>query len=177
VHRAPWRVTEVAMGPRLASLDVSSMSLEIPLPDFDLLPSQLGCSLLRGRGRLVLAPDRPGCTLTFDVEPDRALLSRLALQDDEDGRFMREVVGALFVAYQGDLEAELHWTDGLTQPPLRVLGGETDHPLLTGSLDAAEPVGPGTISVALLEQWLADGRQEWGQYQQSKAQRADDSHS
>ena len=165
------------MGPRLASLDVGSMFLEIPLQDFDLLPSQLGCSLLRGTSRLVLAPERPGCALTFDLEADRALLSGISLRDDEDGRFMREVVGALFVAYQGDLDARLNWTDGVTQPRLTVLGGETDHPLLTGSLDASEPVGAGSISLALLEQWLADARQEWDQYQQSKAEPADGSHS
>lgn len=150
------------------------MFLAIPLQDFDLLPAQLGCSLLRGRGQLVLAPDRPGCRLTFDLEAERALLSGLELADDEDGRFMREVVGALFVAYQGDLEAELHWTDGVSQPPLMVLGGETAHPLLTGSLDPVDPVGPGSISLALLEQWLADARQDWDLYQQRKAAAAAD---
>jgi hypothetical protein len=163
------------MVPRLASLDVRSMFLEVPLQDFDLLPAQLGCSVLRGRGRLVLAPERPGCSLTFDLEGDRALLAQVALRDDEDGRFMREVVGALFVAYQGDLEATLGWTEGVTQPPLSIRGGETSHPLLGGPLDAADPAVSGPISVALLEQWLADARQEWSAYQQSKAQRSGDS--
>ncbi len=48
------------------------MFLAIPLQDFDLLPAQLGCSLLRGRGQLVLAPDRPGCRLTLETERMRA---------------------------------------------------------------------------------------------------------
>jgi hypothetical protein len=159
------------MAPRLASLGVESLFLEIPLQDFDLLPGQLGCSLLRGRGRLVLASDRPGCHLTFEVEGDRTLLAHLSLHDDPDGRFMREVVGALFVAYQGDLEATLAWTDGVSQPPLSIRCGETAHPLLSGPLDPVEPGTPSSISVALLEQWLADARQEWGLYQQSKALR------
>jgi hypothetical protein len=159
------------MAPRLQHLTVGSMFLEIPLLDFELLPAQLGCSLLRGQDCLTLAPERPGCSLLFTVEDERAHLSHLSLHDDEDGRFMREVVGALFVAYQGELEATLAWSDGVVQPPLSIRGGETEHPLLSGTLDPVEVPGPASISLALLEQWLADARQEWGLYQQQKAQR------
>jgi hypothetical protein len=151
------------------------MFLQIPVQDFDLLPVQLGCSLLRSRGRLELFAEAPGCSLTFEVDGERALLSHLHLHEDLAGRFMRDVPGALFLAYQGDLEATLEWTAGLEQPPLSIVAGETNHPLLSGPPEPAEPPGLMPVSTALIEQWLADAHHAWSAYQQQRAPSRDDS--
>jgi hypothetical protein len=152
------------MGPVISDVVVRSMFLEVPLCDFVDLPRQLGCSLHRRRGSLVMAGERGGCSLTFDTDEVRATLTHIAIRDDDDGRFMREVVVALFLAYAGELEANLQWSPAREQPPLIIKAGETRHPLLE---QAEQPLAL-DVSYAMIEQWQSDGRAAWDEYQRLK---------
>jgi hypothetical protein len=102
--------------------------------------------------------------MTFDIDEGRATLSHIAVTNDVDGRFVRDVVVALFVAYGGDLEALLEWNPGRQDPPLIIRAGETQHPLL------AQPELPAVVdgSLAMVEQWQEDARAAWGEYQRLK---------
>lgn len=141
------------------------MFLELPLEDFDELPRQLGCSLHRRRGGLVLSGQRGGCALTFDIDAVRATLSHIAIADDVEGRFTRDVLVPLFIAYGGDLEALLEWSPGRQDPPLIIKAGETQHPLLD-----QQPELPTALDLRapMLEQWLHDAKVAWNEYQRLK---------
>lgn len=155
------------------------MSLLVPVGDFDHLPRQLGCSLHRGPGRLTLAPERDGCSLEFELElgEEHARLTRLSLTDDLDGRFLRDVVVTLMVAYHGDLEASLDWTPPLPlpQPRLVIRGGETKHPFLAQHEHAGgEWAEAAEVSLDELEEYLAIAHRAWREYRALRGQNEPD---
>lgn len=152
--------------PRLESAIVTACSLEVPLEDFAHLPQELGCSLHRSAGRLTLASDQPGCALHFRLEDGQAWLEAVEVKDDPQGRFFRDVVGLVLQMYSGDLEAELSWSPkGAMEERVHVRAGETTHPLL---FQADEPMPVVDLAIPRLEQWLADARRAWGEYQRLK---------
>lgn len=162
----------------LRSVDVKACTLEVPLDDFEHLPQELGCSLHRHGESLTLADDQPGCELHFRVDDGSGWLERIELRDDPHGRFFRDVVGLMFQLYSGDLQAELWW-EGDGAPPLTVtvIEGETDHPLLFQQLAETEPPSGIDLEWPLIEQWLADAQQAWGEYQRLKQSREKQSQS
>lgn len=155
--------------PRLESAIVTACSLEVPLEDFAHLPQELGCSLHRSADRLTLASDQPGCAMHFRLAEGQARLDAIEVKDDPQGRFFRDVVGLVLQIYSGDLEAELIWSPkGAMEERVQVRAGETTHPLLFQA-DEAEALLPGRdLALPLVEQWLADARQAWGEYQRLK---------
>jgi hypothetical protein len=167
--------------PRLTAIEVSSCALEVPLEDFDHLPRELGCSLHRRAEVLTLAADQPGCEMHFEVDGDAAFLSRIDLKDDAHGTFFRDVVGLMLQLYSGDLDAEMTWAPkSLHDSHIEVRQGETSHPLLFEALEAQPEAGaPAAIdtSLPLIEQWLADAREAWGEYQRLKQSREKQSQS
>lgn len=154
---------------KLASVFVHASSLVIPAGDFDHLPRQLGCSLHRSSGRLELASEQPGCAIVFAPHGDRMTLVELSVHDDPGGRFMRDVVVALVLAYRGDLEATLEWEPAREEPRLRIVRGETDHPLLSrpppeSLILEVEP------DEALVDAWLAVAEEAWREYRTRRGQ-------
>ena len=137
--------------------------MEIPLDHFEHLPRQLGCSLMRTAGHLTLASDQPGCAMHFRLDGGQARLERVEVTDDPQGHFLRDVVGLALQLYSGDLEAELTWSPcGSMETQVEVHAGETVHPLLF------QPMPVLDLTVSLVEQWLADARRAWGEYQRLK---------
>lgn len=147
----------------LTSVFVRSMSLVIPVRDFDHLPRQLGCSLHRRRTHLELGAERPGCSLLFEILGERAALAAISVHDDLDGRFMRDVA-ALVVAYRGDLEATLEWNPAREEPMLRILRGETNHPLLSERSHEPQLFVDEADVTFEVERWLDIARQAWREY-------------
>ena len=146
--------------------------MEIPLEDFCHLPEELGCSLHRTADTLTLASDQPGCAMHFRLEGLQARLAAVEVSNDPQGRFLRDVVGLVLQLYSGDLEAELTWSPrGAMAERVQVRAGETSHPLLfqCGDQSADEtPFPPVDLTLPLVEQWLADAHQAWGEYQRLK---------
>ncbi len=146
--------------------------MEIPLEDFCHLPEELGCSLHRTADTLTLASDQPGCAMHFRLEGLQARLSAVEVSNDPQGRFLRDVVGLVLQLYSGDLEAELTWSPrGAMAERVQVRAGETSHPLLFQSKEQSEdetPFPPVDLTLPLVEQWLADAHQAWGEYQRLK---------
>ena len=146
--------------------------MEIPLEDFCHLPEELGCSLHRTADTLTLASDQPGCAMHFRLEGLQARLAAVEVSNDPQGRFLRDVVGLVLQLYSGDLEAELTWSPrGAMAERVQVRAGETSHPLLfqSGEQSADEtPFPPVDLTLPLVEQWLADAHQAWGEYQRLK---------
>lgn len=149
--------------------------MEVPLEDFVHLPQELGCSLHRTADTLTLASDQPGCAMHFRVEEGQAQLEAVEVKNDPDGRFLRDVVGLVLQIYSGDLEAELTWSPpAALDERMLVRAGETTHPLLFQQGEALRlqleqaPLPSLELSLPLVEQWLADAREAWGEYQRLK---------
>lgn len=149
--------------PDVARIDLEKWSLEIPLEDFDHLPQELGCSLHRRGDELTLCPDRPGCEVSFVRHDDGlASLSRVKIEGDRDGWFLREVVGLLFQVYSGDLSATLTWSGGGNEETrLEFHGGETTHPFLAAAVNEE-------IRTDALHEALEEAATHWAEYQRLK---------
>jgi hypothetical protein len=161
------------MASRIERLDVHGARLEIPLSDFDELPRRLGCSLKRGPLELVLADSQPSCELHFDVDGDLAVLTRIDVRDDADGRFVSKVLGALLKEYEGDLDAELEWSPRRkTDGNLLVLGGKTTHRLLSHAGTSPRPAELENIDVTRLELLLLESRAAWEEYRRLRTRDA-----
>jgi hypothetical protein len=165
--------------PRLTSIEVTNCALEVPIEDFDHLPRELGCSLHRRATELTLACDRPGCEMHFEVDGDSAFLSRIDIKDDAHGRFFRDVVGLMLQLYSGDLDAELTWAPKSPHDAhIEIREGETSHPFLFETVDEANKADPKIdVALPLIEQWLADAQEAWGEYQRLKQSREKQSQS
>ena len=160
---------------RIEMVEVRSFHLEIPLNDFDHLPTRLGCSLERKRGVLVVATEQPLCSLRFDTDGDRAVLADVEIREDIQGRFTQAVLGTLLSRYEGDFDGVLVWKPARRgNMRLVVRGGETSHPLLEPVVTAAkEPQErpPADDVASRVEAHLTAAREAWQEYQRLKASR------
>lgn len=150
---------------RLNRVDVARFSLEVPCEDFEVLPRELGCSLHRhGGARLTLATEAAGCALDFELEQGIARLSAIAIEQDPDADFTRDVLGLLMQLYSGDLEATLHWErQGVYGSHLVITGGETSHPLLVAT-EPQETALPDDFSMDRVDRFVEEGRAAWGEW-------------
>jgi hypothetical protein len=148
--------------PDVARIELEQWSLEVPLSDFDHLPQELGCSLHRRGSLITLAPDRPGCEVTFSVDGNSAFLKSVKIEQDAGGWFLRDVLGLLFQVYSGDLVAQLTWSGGGQEETRLVFrDGETSHPFLVQPL--AEEFAWDALQTA-----LDDAAEAWAEYQRLK---------
>ena len=154
---------------RLNRVDVVAFHLEIPFEDFEALPRELGCCLHRhGDSRLTLATEAAGCALDFEVEGPRARLVKIAIEQDPDAEFTRDVLGLLMQLYSGDLEVALRWDRaGAYASHLSIVGGETSHPLLVVQEPQEAPF-PEDFSMDLVDRCIDEGRAAWGEYVRHK---------
>lgn len=153
---------------RLTRVDVVHFSLEVPIEDFEVLPRELGCSLLRhGDERLTLATEQIGCSLHFVIAGDVACLTRVEIDQDPKATFFTDVLALLVQLYGGDLEAELKWDrPGVYDAHLSVKAGETNHPLLFQGEgeELLEASQPDDFSMSLVERAIEESRAAWGEY-------------
>lgn len=144
--------------PTLKQVAVNRAHLEIPVEDFEELPRELGCSLHRRARELTLAGTHDNA-LEFEVGGDVATLKSVRISHDPHGHFCRDVLGLLAQVYGGDVDAELEWNpSGAAESHLSIVGGDTSHPLLFQAPETVEQV----------EQWLADAKRWWAEYQRLK---------
>src|SRR3954468_5553665 len=126
---------------RILEVTVTRVRLTCPTVDFIRLPAQMGVPVVREGDEVRLTTDQPRCALLFKAEGDTATLTEATVKDDIRGAFFQQVLGALLIEYQGDLDAEVEWNQPKGQKSrVWVEGGVTDYPLLA-SLSAARP-GP-----------------------------------
>src|SRR4051794_20698599 len=158
---------------RIIEVTITRVRLALPTADFIRLPAQMGVTVVREGDEVRLTTDQPRCALLFKVEGETATLTEATVKDDLRGAFFQQVLGALLIEYQGDLDAEVEWTQPKGQKSrVWVEGGETDYPLLA-SLSAARP-GPLLESAGedkpprddrRVEAHLESARAAWQEYQ------------
>jgi hypothetical protein len=165
---------------RIIEVSVTRVRLSVPTADFIRLPAQMGVTVVREGDELRVTTEQPRCALLFHVDGATASLTEATIKDDLRGAFFQQVLGALLVEYQGDLDAEVEWNQPKGQKSrVWVEGGDTDYPLLA-SLSAARP-GP-LLEAApdekpprddrRVEAHLESARAAWQEYQRLKSGRA-----
>jgi len=101
------------MDPRIEIAEVVSFRLKLPLAELERLCSERGAevplSLARGRGELVLEATRGDSSLRFRKSGQDAVLTEIAICNDEGGLFFQRVLGPLLVRFRGDCELRLVW--------------------------------------------------------------------
>ncbi|HLT31384.1 MAG TPA: hypothetical protein VK013_15205 [Myxococcaceae bacterium] len=125
------------MRPRLEVAELLSFRLRLPKEALDEVLSPPGdtfLTLTREGGDLVLADSGADSFLRFKQVKEELVLTDVALLNDPRARFLK-VLAALLIRFEGDLEAQLVWSDAQRNTvegwtDLRVHRGQTEHPAL-----------------------------------------------
>lgn len=123
------------MRPRLEVAELLSFRLRLPQGALEQVLSPPGdtfLSLTREEGDWVLSDSGADSFLRFRPLQDELVLTDLALLNDPRARFL-QVLAMLLIRFQGDLEAQLVWSDArrngeASWTDLRVRQGRTQHP-------------------------------------------------
>jgi len=165
---------------RIIDLSVTRVRLVLPAAEFVRLPAAMGVTVVREGAEVRLTTEQPRCSLLFSIQGDTATLTEVTVKDDVRGAFFQQVLGALLVEYQGDLDAEVEWNQPKGQKSrVWVEGGETDYPLLASlSAARADPLAEGVLEEkkprddSRVEAHLESARAAWQEYQRLKSGKA-----
>lgn len=185
------------MQSRIEIAEVVSFRLKVGRKDLELLPEELAPELqltLEEEGvEWILATEHGDCHLRFRTIGKDAVLTEIAICNDEGGLFFQKVLGALMVKFGGDLHARITWnqTEWNTHgdhAEVRIARGSTTWPGLgrnevlpspeaDAALGAKEPEDETPLTPELREvaELLARAKHHWDEYQRMKANRSEHS--
>lgn len=181
------------MRPRLEVAELLSFRLRLPKEALDEVlapPAGTFLTLTREEEDVVLADSGADSFLRFRQVKGELVLTDVALLNDPRARFLK-VLAALLIRFEGDLEAQLMWSDaqrnsleGWTH--LRVLRGQTEHPALAvprlqnqlrqvpeagGPEGPLFTEGPAPDEAAEIARLLVRAEAAWSEYQRLKNER------
>ena len=186
------------MRPRLEVAELLSFRLRLPKEALDEVLSPPGDTFLtlsREGPDLVLADSGADSFLRFKQVKEELVLTDVALLNDPRARFLK-VLAALMIRFEGDLEAQLVWSDAQRNTvegwtDLRVNRGQTEHPALAvprlqnqlrqvpealspdgGGALFAEAEGPAPDEAEEIARLLVRAEAAWSEYQRLKNERA-----
>jgi len=128
------------MDARIEIAEIVSFRLKLPLTEVERLPvilaSELELTLGRERGELLLSTPEGDRSLRFRPVGHEAVLTEIAICNDEGGCFFQRVLGPLMVRFEGDCELRLVWNvaDRNTHGDfgaVTIRRGQTNHPGLS----------------------------------------------
>jgi hypothetical protein len=184
------------MQSRIEIAEIVSFRLKVGRRDLERLPEELASELqltLEEEGaEWVLAAEHGDCHLRFRTIGQDAVLTEIAICNDERGLFFQKVLGALMVKFGGDLHARLTWnvaewnTHG-DHAEIRIARGATTYPGLgrnqvlpnpdsehaLGAKDPAEEEAPLSPELREVADLLARAKLHWDEYQRLKAARSE----
>lgn len=190
------------MPARIEIAEVVSFQLKVPRGALDRLSGELEPDLavkLRPLGEeLLLHLDEGDSYLRFRPVDRDAVLTEIAICNDDQGRFFHRVLGALMTEFEGDLEVRLVWNDSDRNVhgdhcEIHIRRGRSSEPTLsrpaaalrnallvsTGQPGLEDPFSLEPKPLAALEPstpdeeqeieaLLARGRNQWAEYQRLK---------
>lgn len=192
------------MHTRIEIAEVVSFRLKLPQAELERLCSEregeVPLSLARDRAELVLEATRGDSSLRFRKSDQDAVLTEIAICNDEGGLFFQRVLGPLLVRFQGDCELRLVWNVAERNThgdfaAVTVRQGQTNYPglstpaqALRSALAAGHSGHPGAQQAAAdphlrppdpvdlklereIDDLLARGRELFAEYQRLKAGR------
>ncbi len=151
------------MGPRIEIAEVVSFRLKLPLTEVERLPAvlarELQLTLERERGELLVSTREGDSSLRFRPVGHDAVLTEIAICNDENGQFFQRVLGPLMVRFEGDCELRLVWNAAERNThgdfgAVTIRRGQTNHPGLSRPAQALRnalvqhSVGPGAQAAA-----------------------------
>jgi hypothetical protein len=101
------------MVPRIEIAEVVSFRLKLPLTEVERLPvmlaKELDLTLEREHGEVCVTAKDGDSSLRFRPVGHDAVLTEIAICNDEGGGFFQRVLGPLMVRFEGDCELRLVW--------------------------------------------------------------------
>ncbi len=193
------------MPPRIEIAEVITFRLKLPRAELTDLPGRLGPELslkVEAEGQRVTVSMEGGASyLRFRLAGVDAVLSEIAVSNDERGLFFHRVLGPLMVRHAGDLHVRLRWNTAErnshgSHAEVRISRGFTTYPglgppplpprqSLSPAQDAASEGGEGGAGPAPEDEEAPDispeaqeirklvskAKQQWDEYQRLKAKR------
>ena len=186
------------MTARIEIAEVVSFRLKLPLAELERLPREVASELplQLGRDRSEWLLEYGDCALRFRPINGEAVLTEIAICNDDHGLFFQRVLGPLLVRFEGDCELRLVWNapDRNTHgdfAAVTVRNGQTNYPglsapaqalrsaLVSGSVPGAkaapknelavveEPIDEATLKE--VDALLQKAREQFAEYQRRKS--------
>lgn len=185
------------MSARIEFAEFVSFRLKVPEGAIERLVqgpgSELSLELVRQGGEILLSQAGGDCFLLFRPAEGGLMLREVVVSNDLRGQFFQQVLGALMVEHEGDLEVRLVWNvpERNTQgefAEVHIKRGVTSYPglssaarALRSSLQAAASAEPGASTEGAgeledvvspedqeIEQLLARAKADWEEYLRHK---------
>jgi hypothetical protein len=136
------------MQARVEMAEVLSFRLKVPRSDLDRIPKllgpELGIAIVQEDGDLLVSMEEADSFLRFKPIGSEAILTEVAICNDERALFFQKVLGALMVRYFGDLHVRLTWNEAARNADaeyaeVKIVRGATSFPGLAHPVRALPP--------------------------------------